>query len=184
MKRRNAVKGIILFSLGTGIIYSCTDKYEAIRALGLNHFEPLDTELRLIETLSQAIVPFNLIPELSNHTALPLMFTMIDDVYDQADRDAFQKGYQHFDKIIESSEKKKFSKMNELEREALLSRFNDHEIGMDEVAQSFYDIVKKESIRYFKSSEYYQRKVNYYEMAPGRFNGDVLLSDLKNVNQI
>ena len=99
MKRRDAVKGIILFSLGTGILYSCKDKYQAIRDLGLKYFEPVNKELDLIDKLSRTIVPLQTIPELANHTPLPFMFTMLDDVYKPKDRDAFLKGYQNFDLV-------------------------------------------------------------------------------------
>ncbi len=184
MKRRDAIKGIILFSLGTGIIYSCTDKYNAIQDLKLKHFEPEKVELDLIEMLSRTIIPLDLIPDLADHTALPLIFTMLDDVYEQEDRDAFRDGYQNFDVLIESSEKKKFSEMNEEEQSLVIARLNNEEEEMDEIVQLFFDIVKAESIRYLTTSEYYQRKVNYYEMAPGRYKGSVLINELKNANQI
>lgn len=184
MKRRDAVKGIILFSLGTGLIYSCTDKYKAIRDLGLKFFKPEDNELDILESLSQAIVPFNSIPELANHTALPLMFTMLDDVYELEDKIAFQSGYQNFDVLVESTEKKTFRKMSPEEQSVFLSRLNSGEEGIDKSLQSLFDIVKTESIRYLKTSEYYQRKINYYEMAPGRFDGNVLISELKNANEV
>ena len=184
MKRRDAVKGIILFSLGTGFIYSCTDKYKAIRDLGLNHFQPKNKELDLVDMLSSAVVPLHSIPELENHTALPFMFTMLDDVYKPKERDLFIEGYQRFDEIIDASEQKAFTKMNTEEQTALLSRMNAREEGMDKRVQAVFDIVKKESIRYLKTSEYYQRRVNYYEMAPGRFMGDVLISELKNANEV
>lgn len=184
MKRRDAVKGIILFSLGTGIIYSCTDKYKAIRQLGLNHFELKDKDLDLVDLLSSSIVPLKTIPELANHTPLPLMFTMLDDVYEPEERILFTEGYQKFDEIVEVKENKKFTKMNMEEQSAFLSRLNSREEGLDERIQTVYDIIKKESLRYLKTSEYYQRKVNYYEMAPGRFRGDVLISELKNANEV
>lgn len=184
MKRRDAVKGIILFSLGTGIIYSCTDKYKAIRDLSLKYFNPVDSELDLIETLSKAIVPLDMIPELADHTPLPLMFTMLDDVYQKEKKDVFLAGYQNFNKTLEAAGKKKFGKMNKEEQTALLSSLNNREEGIDKTMQSFFDIVKRESLRYLKTSEYYQRKINYYEMAPGRFNGDVLISELKNANEV
>jgi hypothetical protein len=184
MKRRNAVKGIILFSLGTGIIYSCTDKYKAIKDLGLKHFTPKNAELDLIEKLSLSILPLHTIPEFKGHTALPLMFTMLDDVYKMEDKVAFQQGYQNFDSIIESTEKKTFIKLNNQEQEGLLEKLNNREEGIDPTIQAFFDIVKKESLRYLKTSEFYQRKVNYYEMAPGRFKGNVLISDLKNANSL
>ena len=184
MKRRDAVKGIILFSLGTGIIYSCKDKYQAIRDLGLDYFTPKNAELDLLDKLSRAIVPLQSIPELANHTPLPLMFTMLDDVYKLEDRDAFLNGYQKFDEISEEMTGTKFSKMKEEVMKTFLSRFNAREEGLDNGMQKFYDIVKGESLRYLKTSEYYQRKINYYEMAPGRFNGDVRISELKNANEI
>ncbi|MEM9546643.1 MAG: gluconate 2-dehydrogenase subunit 3 family protein [Bacteroidota bacterium] len=184
MKRRDAVKGIILFSLGTGIIYSCKDKYQAIRDLGLKHFEPVTKELDLIDQLSRMIVPLQSIPELVNHTPLPFMFTMLDDVYKPIDRDAFLNGYQNFDQVAEDMTGTKFRKMKEEDAAAFISRFNSKEEGLDKDMQKFYDIVKGESLRYLKTSEYYQRKINYYEMAPGRFKGDVLISELKNANEI
>ena len=61
---------------------------------------------------------------------------------------------------------------------------NDREEDIDIGIQGFYDIVKSESIKYLKTSEYYQRKVNYYEMAPGRFKGDILISELRNDNEV
>jgi len=184
MKRRDAVKGIILFSLGTGIIYSCSDKYKAIRELALNHFEPKNEELDLLEKLSLAIVPIHLIPDLVDHTSLPLMFTMLDNVYEAKDQAVFQAGYQNFSQFTESLVGKRFEKMSQEERTDLLIRFNEKEEGIDPAMQKFYDMVKTESIRYLKTSEYYQRKINYYEMAPGRYRGDVLISELKNANEV
>jgi len=184
MKRRDAVKGIILFSLGTGILYSCTDKYKAIRNLSLNHFEPLDNELDLLETLSSIIVPLNAIPDLLNHTPLPFIFTMLDDVYEPKERKIFLEGYQRFDGYIEKFTGKQFSQLNTEEQIALVSRLNNHEEGIEKGIQDFYDIVKVESIHYLLTSEYYQRKINYYEMAPGRFKGDVIISELRNANEV
>ncbi|MDF1699384.1 MAG: gluconate 2-dehydrogenase subunit 3 family protein [Saprospiraceae bacterium] len=184
MKRRNAVKSILLFSLGTGIIFSCTDKYKAVRDLTLDHFKPTNSELDIIEQLSNMIVPLKTIPELENHTPLPFIFTMLDDIYAPQDRIAFMDGYQNFNEWVAATHQKTFTQMDEKERLDFVSSLNSRQDGIDKRMQNFFDIVKKESIKYLKTSEYYQRKVHYYEMAPGRFKGDVLLSELKNANQI
>jgi hypothetical protein len=184
MKRRAAVKGIILFSLGTGILFSCTDKYKAIRDLGLNHFEPLNKELDLLEKLSNIIVPLNSIPELAKHTPLPYIFTMLDDVYEPEARKVFLEGYQRFDEYVEIYAGKKFTQLNDEEQSTLVLQLNNHEEGIDKGIQDFYDIVKNESIEYLVTSEYYQRNINYYEMAPGRFKGEVLISELRNANDV
>lgn len=183
MKRRSAVKGIILFSLGTGMIYSCTDKYKAIRGLSLDHFKPEDSELDLLEMLSDLVVPLKSISALKSHSSLPLMFTMLDDVYTPEERAIFLEGYRGFDALIENNEGKKFTQMDGTEQINLVAKLNSREGLIDKRMQSFFDIVKIESIRYFKTCEYYQRKVNYYEMAPGRFKGEVLIDELKNANE-
>jgi hypothetical protein len=183
MKRRDAVKGIILFSLGTGILYSCADKYKAIRTLRLNHFEPLDEELDLLASLSNTIVPLNTIPDLINHTPLPFIFTMLDDVYNSQDRKVFQTGYQQFDAFIQGEMGKKFSYLSEEEQKLVVAQLNDQKEDRN-LFNGFFSILKTESINYLKTSEYYNRKINYYEMAPGRFRGDILISDLKNVNEV
>jgi len=45
-----------------------------------------------------------------------------------------------------------------------------------------FDTIKSKTIQYLTTTEYYQRKVNYYEMVPGRYLGDVLVTELKNLN--
>ena len=184
MKRRTALKGIVLFSLGTGIIYSCADRYEAIRNLGLKYFTPKDKELDLLDSMVKSIVPFHKISGLENHTSLPLLFTMLDDVYKEKDRNDFMFGYQNIGTFIEQEYGKSFNRLDEEQQKVLIGRLNDGDQKLDEKYLAFYSILKNESLRYFRSSEYYQRKVNYYEMAPGRFNGDVLISELKNRNEI
>lgn len=184
MKRRSVVKGLILFSLGTGMIFSCKDKYKAIRDLNLDHFKPTNEELDIIGVVSEMIVPLASIPQMADHTPLPFIFTMIDDVYSPEDREVFQNGYKTFDTYAESREGKRFSKMSNEEKENFMILLNNRHEGIDSDVQSFYDMVKNESIHYLRSSEFYQRKVNYYEMAPGRHKGNVSIDELKNANEV
>ena len=184
MKRRTAIKGIVLFSLGTGIIHSCNDKYEAIRNLGLKYFTPNNKELDLLEQLVKVIVPFHKIPDLANHTPLPYLFTMLDDIYKKEDRNNFLFGYQNLNNVLQEKLGKKFHKLSEEETDHMMAELNEGKGDWDEKILSFYNILKGESINYLRTSEYYQRKINYYEMAPGRYNGDVLISELKNRNEI
>ena len=184
MKRRTALKGIVLFSLSTGILYSCKDKYEAVRNLGLKYFKPKNDELDLLENLVNVIVPFRNIEGLENHTSLPLLFTMLDDVYKEKDRQDFMFGYQNLDALLKEEYGGKFSRLDAEKQKEIVNRLNSGDKTLDEQYLSFYNILKNESLRYLRTSEYYQRKINYYEMAPGRFNGDVLITELKNRNEI
>lgn len=184
MKRRDAVKGILLFSLGTGVLNSCTDKYQAIKDLKLDHLIPTNDELDLVDIISKIVVPLQSIPALADHTALPFILKMVDDIYPKEERDIFLSGYQNFDKKYQELNGKKFSKISLEEQTEVLRSFNDKTEGLDTGMQKFFDIIKGESLKYLTTSEYVQRKVNYYEMAPGRHKGDVLLSELQNANKI
>lgn len=74
--------------------------------------------------------------------------------------------------------------MNDEERESLLLELNDETIEASLALYDVFNTVKSLSIQYLNSSEFYERKVNYYQMAPGKFRGDVLLMELKNVKRI
>ena len=109
---------------------------------------------------------------------------MLDDVYDEKDRNDFIFGYQGLNAILEQEYGKKFGKLDEEKQMEFVGRLNAGDEKLDQGFLSFYKTLKGESLRYFRTSEYYQRKVNYYEMAPGRFNGDVPIAELKNRNEI
>ena len=183
MKRRQAMKGIILFSLGSSLVYSCHDPYQAIRNLNLDFVKPLDKQMDIIDSISKLVVPLDKIPALAQHTALPFILKMVDDIAESEDRDRFIASYMSFDQNIEALEHKKYSAMSIEEQASLLDRFNKREKGLPEGGQSMFDMIKGLSLQYLTSSEFFQRTVNYYEMAPGRFKGDVLLSELQNANK-
>ena len=182
MKRRKAIRNIVLFSLGTGIIYSCKDKYEAIKQLHLKHLIIDTKQLDILDDLSRLIVPLQNIPELADHTALPFIMNMVEHVFEEKDRQAFMKGYQSWDQEILSIKGRAFSAMKIEEKQQLLSEVNEASLRASPELYTVFNTVKEKSIQYLTTSEYYQRKVNYYQMAPGKFKGDVLLVDLKNKN--
>lgn len=182
MKRRTAIRNIIFFSLGTGIIYSCKDKYEAIKMLDLKYLHLETNHLDLLDELSNLIVPLQGIPELENHTALPFIINSVDKLYDADDRQLFVDGYTSWDAEIAMLKGKKFSKMELEEKQDLIEELNEEKVVASPALYKVFNILKSSGIRYLSNTEYYQRSVNYYEMAPGRFRGDVLLSELKNMN--
>jgi len=182
MKRRKAIRNIVLFSLGTGMIYSCKDKYEAIKQLNLKHLQAESSHLDILDDLSKLIVPIKDIPELAEHTALPFIMNMVDNVYNPKDRKLFVDGYKSFDQEILILKGKKYSKMELSEKQSLLAELNEELLVASPQLYAVFNTVKSKSIQYLTTSEYYERKVNYYQMAPGKFRGDVLLAELKNKN--
>lgn len=63
-----------------------------------------------------------------------------------------------------------FSECNQKQREGLLLEFSTSE---DEHEKDFFDLMKAETIRGFRTSEEVMVKYLKYEIAPGRYNGCV-----------
>ena len=182
MKRRKVIRNLVLFSLGAGVIYSCKDKYEAIKQLNLKYIQAEPNHLDLLDDLSRLILPLQQIPELVDHTALPFILNTVDQLFDPKDRQLFIDGYKTFDTEIATLNGKLYSEMEEVEKLDLLKELNEEELVASPALYTVFNTVKNKSIQYLTTSEYYQRKVNYYEMTPGRFHGDVALAELKNMN--
>lgn len=182
MKRRKAIRNLVLFSLGTGVIYSCRDKYEAVKLLNLKYVQAKSEHLDLLDDLSKLILPFQMIPKLKDHTALPFILNNVDKILNAENRELFLKGYKSFDIEIAMLTGKKYSEMEDEEKQVLLTEFNEKRLVASPAVYMVFDTIKSKTIQYLTTTEYYQRKVNYYEMVPGRFLGDVLVTELKNLN--
>jgi len=184
MRRREALKGIFLFSLGTGLIYSCADPYVAVRDLELEKIQLTDDQLHLVDAISKIILPIQEIPALQDHTALPFVMNNVDDMYAKQEIDLFIEGADHLTTADLAMYNKKFIDLDESQKTAYIQSLNVGEEAAPIGVSTMFKMVKKESLKYLETTEYILRKVNYYEMAPGRYKGNVNISDLQNRNTL
>ena len=179
MKRRKAIQGILLFSLGTGIVYSCTDEYDAVHQLDLKIVRPNRDQLDLISDFTNRILPIQSIEALAQHTALPFILKMVELSEEVEIRDRFIAAYKDLGS--------RFQNLEDSDQEAtFLSLLEDWQSDDPELSKDiilFFDLLKKHSIIYVVNTEYIQRKVRYYQMAPGYYKGDIALVDWTNKNE-
>ena len=190
MKRRNAVKGIFLFTLGTPLLFSCSDPYSAVNSLGLQNLQFVNNDLRIIERISRLIVPINNIPQLAEHTTLPFLMKVVNDVYKAEDRMIFEEAYKNFPAYFNKLTNSEIAQCDDATLEAILRKLNSREgkqaekiSTMDDKIKRFYDILKSENLQYLRTSKHIMEQYRYYEMAPGRYNGDFPISELPNPTQ-
>ncbi len=183
MQRRTALKGMLLFSIGGTTIYSCSDPFEAIKALDIPKLPLVDNEIAILSDLSERIVPLQSIPALQNHSSLPYILQMVNDCFSEEDRVKFIKGYQNFDAAIQSNLGKSYLKTTDEEKNALIQQLNSAEEQMNEDTKNTFSIIKSLALNYLTNTQYILEQVRYYELAPGRFNGCLPLSELKNRNK-
>lgn len=172
MKRRRAIQGIVLFTLGTQVLYSCKDKYAAIKSLPIPHLPLENNDISLIEDLSARILPIQQIEVLKDHTPVPFILTMAHDCQSPEDRDVFVKGYQNFDDYVKEKYGKSYSGLAEEEYTSLLESMEEMAGGENAIPEKiFFDFVKSKSIQYLTSTEHFMTNYRYYEMAPARYDG-------------
>lgn len=184
MKRRDAIRSIVIFSLGTGVLYSCTDPFQAMKNLHLKNLTFSKAHLKILDKLSKAILPIQLIPELQNHTALPFIMKQVNDLQTKESQQLFQRGYEIFQAYFTEKTNEHFLDANPLTVSSFLERLNTLEIASDETEgtavyiHKLYQTLKQENLLYLKTTEHFQRQYRFYEMAPGRFDGNHLVAEL------
>ncbi len=184
MKRREAVRNIVIFSLGSGMLYSCTDPYQAIKNLNLSRLNFNTDHLRILDKLSRSILPIQQIPQLAHHTALPFILKQVNDLQNEQSQQQFQEGYEYFNDYFKDKTNLDFLEADATTINSFLEKLNTLEISIDQPVSpalyiySLYHTLKQENLLYLKTAEYFQKKYRYYEMAPGRFDGDFSIADL------
>ena len=186
MKRRNVVKGLILFSLGGTMLYSCKDPFEVVKNLNLTSLTFDNKQLGIIDRISRIILPIKKIPKLTNHTTLPFVMKSVNDLYSEKDRKTFQEAYTTINTHIKGLSGTNIAEMEDSALLTILQVLNAEEAPSKEEAnlptfrfKRFYDIIKSENLQYLRTSEYFQREKRFYEMTPGRFDGNFPISELK-----
>ncbi|MDA9773673.1 hypothetical protein N9B82_01840 [Saprospiraceae bacterium] len=187
MKRRNAVKGIFLFTLGTPLLFSCSDPYSAVNSLGLQNLQFENNDLKIIERISRLIVPINNIPQLAEHTTLPFLMKVVNDVYKAKDKMIFEEAYKNFPAYFNKLTNSELANIDDRSLETMLKKLNssdrkpaDKISTMEDKIIRFYDILKSENLQYLRTSKHIMEQYRYYEMAPGRYNGNFPISELPN----
>ena len=190
MKRRNVVKGIFLFSLGTPLLFSCSDPFKAVKSLGLDKLNFNNDQLSFIDKMSTTILPIQKIEALAQHTTLPFIMKTINDLYAKKDRDLMEDIYTNASSYMQ--EVLKFDTTNEdpLTWENMIVQLNEMSKEMPSEENStpyklfkFYNILKSENLQYLRTSQYIQENYRYYELVPGRYDGNFPIAELPKIKE-
>lgn len=178
MKRRELIKNMFIFYLGSSILYSCSDPFSAVNKLNLKNLTFDKNHLKLINLLSKTIVPIHQIPELAEHTSLPFVMKSVNDLYNSDQRINFQNGFHLFSNDYKTQTGKNIFESTEVDILRFLEVVNDivEKSSESEIDNNpllyFFKILKKENLVYLRNTEYILKNYRYYEMVPGRFDGD------------
>lgn len=168
MNRRLAVKNLML---ATGSLITLPSWMKTVGNSNPTHLSTFSaTEQQILATITDTIIPAgNSIGALS--VGVDKYFQkVVDDCYEKADQENVKKGLQQLDAATTAKYGKSFSNCTEQERLAQLEKWS---VSQDKNEKDFFNLVKREAILgYTTSQQVLAGKLNY-KVAPGHYYGCV-----------
>ena len=170
INRRAAIKYFIIVSAGAVLLPTCKpgDKKSSPFAN-----IPVDDEQQaLLAEIAETIIPNTNTPGAKEISVPVFVLQMLNDCYEQKDRDRFLKGMQQFSDDVKSKYGKSFIKCSAPEREKIITAINTQKDAGSDV-DFFYQTLKQLTLRGYTNSKYYLTNVQVYQLVLGKFKSSV-----------
>lgn len=172
MKRRIAIRNLVLLSAGAALLPACSNTNNA--GMVLKNIKVTGSEQDMLAQLTEAILPktknFIGSSDLKSHE---FVLTMIDDCTSPEDQKKFTDGLKALDKLCHDKFGQLFTGYTPAQKKSLLSDIEKKK-DVTEDAANFYKTVKRYTLQSFTSSKQYMVDVRKYNMVPGgNFKGCV-----------
>lgn len=168
MKRREALKTIGIAAAGLVALPSWARGWEA-RDVNLKSSSFNPNEQSLISAVADTIIP-----EKDSLGALPqqvdkFLIRLFDECYEMDVQDNIKLQLFELDEKAINTAGKSFTDCSQAEREELLLTFENSE---NESENLFFELVKRETIRGFRTSKVVMQDYHGYRVIPGFYNGN------------
>jgi hypothetical protein len=170
INRRSAIKYFIIVSAGAALLPTCkpADKKSA----AFSNIPIDEDQQALLAEIMETIIPGGTTPGAKEVSAQIFALQMLNDCYEQNDRDKFMQGMQQFQKDVKDKYNKSFTECSTAEREAIITAINAQKDAKDDAA-FFYKTVKQLTMKGYTGSKYYLTNVQVYKLVPGKFKASV-----------
>ncbi|HTN08014.1 gluconate 2-dehydrogenase subunit 3 family protein [Agriterribacter sp.] len=169
MKRRSAIKNLMIFAGGIYLLPSCAGNGKS--SIELKNLDILVGEEALLGEVAEAMIPKT--ADAPGARGLNLhLFTlkMVDDCHNAEDQKAFKAGLASLNKISLEKNNKPFNQLDAITRiQFIESTLKD--TTNNPALRTFFEITKRRVIQGFTNSKYVMTDLKQYEMVPGRYNG-------------
>ena len=166
MKRREAIRNVILVSAGFTLLPSCD--FETFKVY---ENVPLEKEhYQLIRLLQNIILPKKEIQIKSPETPLNFSLTVLNDCFKMEDIQEYLAGLNDFQLYLTEKKQKPFKKLEPTEQLDFLTDALEGEDTTDAL-KYFIETNKELAVKYFTQSEYFLTTHLEFEFVPGRYIG-------------
>jgi hypothetical protein len=165
MKRRTAIRNVVLISAGASLLPSCMQ--ETGSSIPLKNISISGSQEQMLAQLTEIIIPktkdFIGANDLKAHE---FMLTMIDDCTSPDEQKNFTEGLKDFDKLSHDKFGQLFTSFTPEQKRSLIADIESKK-DVPENVQKFYGTVKRYTIQSFTSSEKYLLDIRKYKQTPG-----------------
>ncbi|HZY77942.1 MAG TPA: gluconate 2-dehydrogenase subunit 3 family protein [Cyclobacteriaceae bacterium] len=173
MKRRTAIRNVVLMTAGAALLNGCVDKKATI---ALAHIPITGDEEDLLTELTETIIPRTDFPGAKDLRTAEFIFTMADDCSSPENQKKFTSGMKAFDETCKAKMGSRFVKLSNEKRGEYLGLIEADKEGKEfsEELKWFYRGVKSSTIRNFTTSQQYMTEVrNVTTLIPAKFQACV-----------
>ena len=170
INRRSAIKYFVIISAGAALLPTCKPSPKKISTY--NNIPIDEDQQALLAEIAGTIIPDNNTPGAKGVSAHIFALQMLNDCYEQEDRDRFLKGMQQLRDDVKKNYGKSFIECAAGEREKIIANINAQKDSKDDAA-FFYNTLKHLAIRGYTGSKYYLTTIDIYQQVPGKFKSSV-----------
>ena len=165
MKRRTAIRNVMIISAGAGLLPSCMQ--ESNSSIPLKNISVSASEEKMLAELTEVIIPnTNNFIGAKDLKAHEFMLTMIDDCARPEEQKKFTDGLKDFDKLSHDKFGQLFTSYTPDQKRLLLADIEKKK-DIPENVLKFYETVKRYTVQSFTSSEKYLLDIRKYKQTPG-----------------
>lgn len=169
MKRRAAIRTIIITSAGVALLPSCGSD-DVQKAVELSKIKITANQAKLLASLTETIIPFGT-STIEGHPA-EFILKMVNDCASPDDQQKFLTGLDEFEKMVKERYGKSFASLDDAQKKELLTNLEDKK-GLPNTANEFYSHIKGATVQFYTGSEHYMTTVMEYNIIPKRYKGCV-----------
>jgi hypothetical protein len=178
MKRRDALRSLALLTGGLVLVPSCNFSQEDILSAYTN-LKITPSQKRLLAEIADTIIPAGQTKGAADIAVEDFILVMVNDCVNEQGQKSFTDGLQAFDAFSKNNSGKNFSALDAESKKAAVVQGLALEDEAQKHIKEFLSQTKRFTVQGFMASEYMQTEVKPYSLIPGKYQGAVLISDIK-----
>lgn len=177
MKRRKAIRNLIIIAGGATLIPSCITNTEKA-SIALNKLNITVRQEQLLAAIASTLIPRTDTPGADEVGAHLFALKMLDDCYEKEDQKKFVLGLNELEDTTKKRLGNSFLKCTAAQKVTMLQDV-ENKTGYSSDVFDFYKIMKEKTIQGYLTSKYVLMNIQKYELIPSvQYNGYALVKNI------